>query len=97
VLTCSGLHGDDVDTVWERVLAHREWLGEDGLATKRAEQQLEFTWALVREELDQRLRHSAGVRRIRDEVRDAVLAGELPAPAAADRLLAAYDELHPDR
>ena len=46
--------------VWERVLAHRESLGEQGLADKRAEQQLEFTWALVRDELDQRLRRSPG-------------------------------------
>ena len=78
------------------MLAHRDHLGADGLAEKRAQQQLEFTWALVRDELDQRLRHSAGVRRIRDEVRAAVLAGELPAPAAADRMLAAYDEPHPE-
>ncbi len=92
VLTCSGLHGDDVDTVWERVLGHREWLGEEGLATKRAEQQLEFTWALVRDELDQRLKRSPGVKAIRDDVRRELLAGELTAPVAADRLVAAYDE-----
>ena len=73
------------------MLAHREHLGEDGLAAKRARQQLDFTWALVRDELDQRLRHSPGVAAIRDEVRAAVLAGELPATAAADRILAAYD------
>ena len=97
VVTVSGLHDIGVDDLWGRVLAHRDQLGADGLADKRAQQQLEFTWALVRDELDQRLRHSAGVRRIRDEVRDAVLAGELPAPAAADRLLAAYDEPHPER
>src|SRR4051812_29271165 len=92
VLTCSGLHGDGVETVWERVLGHRESLGEEGLATKRAEQQLEFTWALVRDELDQRLRRSPGVRAIRDDVRRQLLAGELTAPLAADRLIAAYDE-----
>ena len=91
VLTCSGLHGTGVDTVWERVLAHRESLGEQGLAEKRAEQQLEFTWALVRDELDQRLRSSPGVRAIRDDVRRELLAGELTAPVAADRLVAAYD------
>ncbi len=91
VLTCSGLDGTDVDTVWERVGAHRDSLGEQGLLAKRAEQQLEFTWALVRDELDQRLRRSPRVRAIRDEVRAAVLAGELTAPLAADRLLAAYD------
>jgi LAO/AO transport system kinase len=92
VLTCSGLHGTDVDKVWDRVLAHRESLGEEGLAQKRAEQQLEFTWALVRDELAQRLRRSPGVRAIRDDVRRELLAGELTAPLAADRLVAAYDE-----
>ncbi len=66
-------------------------LGEDGLAAKRARQQLDFTWALVRDELGERLRRSAGVRRVREEVSTAVLAGDLPAPLAADRLIAAYD------
>jgi LAO/AO transport system kinase len=75
VLTCSALEGRGIDTVWQRVLDHRTSLGEDGLALKRAEQQLEFTWALVR-----------------DEIRAQVLAGELAASVAADRLLAAYDD-----
>jgi LAO/AO transport system kinase len=92
VVTCSGLEDQGVDGVWEQVLGHRAHLGEDGLRDKRARQQLEFTWALVRDELDQRLRHSPGVRAIRDRIRAEVLAGELPATVAADRLLAAYDE-----
>ncbi|MGZ4465265.1 MAG: methylmalonyl Co-A mutase-associated GTPase MeaB, partial [Nocardioides sp.] len=92
VVTCSALTDVGVDDLWERVRAHREHLGADGLADKRAHQQLDFTWALVRDELAQRLRESPSVRAIRDEVRDAVLAGELPATVAADRILAAYDE-----
>jgi LAO/AO transport system kinase len=91
VVTCSGLTGVGVDDVWQRVLAHREHLGDDGLAAKRAGQQLDFTWSLVRDELAERLRHSPGVAAIRDEVRAAVLTGELAAPLAADRILAAYD------
>jgi LAO/AO transport system kinase len=91
VVTCSALEDTGVDDVWDRVIEHRGHLGGDGLARKRAEQQLEFTWALVRDELDQRLRHSPEVRAIRAEVRDAVLSGELPATVAADRILAAYD------
>ncbi|WP_341923816.1 methylmalonyl Co-A mutase-associated GTPase MeaB [Nocardioides psychrotolerans] len=91
VVTCSGLTDVGVDDLWERVLAHREHLGAEGLTTKRAEQQLDFTWALVRDELEQRLRHSPGVREIRDDVRAQVLAGDLPATVAADRILAAYD------
>ncbi len=92
VVTCSALEDVAVDDVWDRVLAHREHLGAAGLADKRAHQQLDFTWALVRDELDQRLRHSRGVRAIRAEVRADVLTGELPATVAADRILAAYDD-----
>ena len=79
-------------TVWERVLAHREHLGEDGLADKRAEQQLDFTWALVRDELDQRLRRSAAVC-ARSATRSArpCWPASSPPPLAADRILAAYD------
>ncbi|HEY1134619.1 MAG TPA: methylmalonyl Co-A mutase-associated GTPase MeaB [Nocardioides sp.] len=91
VVTCSGLTDVGVDDLWDRVVAHRDHLGADGLAAKRAEQQLDFTWALVRDELDQRLRHSPGVRAVRDGLRAQVLAGELPATVAADRVLEAYD------
>src|SRR3954452_24033177 len=91
VVTCSGLTGDGVDDVWARVLDHRAHLGAEGLADKRSRQQLDFAWALVRDELEQRLRRSAAVRRVRAEIREQVLGGELPAVAAADRILAAYD------
>ena len=91
VVTCSALEDSGIDDVWDRVLSHRDHLGAEGLAAKRAHQQLDFTWALVRDELDQRLRQSSGVRAIRAEVRAGVLAGELPATVAADRILAAYD------
>ncbi len=91
VVTCSALHELGIDDLWQRVLDHREHLGPEGLLRKRAEQQLDFTWALVRDELEQRLRHSPGVRAIRDDVRAEVLAGDLPATVAADRILAAYD------
>ena len=91
VVTCSGLTGDGVEDVWERVLAHRDHLGAEGLAAKRAGQQLDFTWALVRDELADRLRRSPGVAAVREDVRRRVLAGELTAPVAADEILAAYD------
>ena len=92
VVTCSGLTGEGVDEVWAEVLDHRGRLGPDGLAEKRSHQQLDFAWALVRDELEQRLRRSEPVRRMRAEVRGQVLRGDLPAVAAADRILAAYDD-----
>lgn len=91
VLTCSSLEGTGIGTVWQRVLRHRAFLGVCGLADKRARQQLEFTWALVRAELDARLAADPEVRRVRGEVRERVLAGELAAVAAADLILEAYD------
>ena len=91
VLTCAAIDGTGIDGIWEKVDAHREFLGEDGLKDKRARQLWDFTWALVRDELDQRLRTNPAVADLRDEVRAAVLSGELSAAAAADRILAAYD------
>jgi LAO/AO transport system kinase len=94
VVTCSALEDSGVDGVWERIRSHRDHLGAQGLADKRAQQQLEFTWALVRDELAERLRRSPGVAAIREEIRSAVLSGELAAPVAADRLITAYDDGH---
>ena len=91
VLTCSAIEGRGIDTVWQRVIRHREFMGRNGLHDKRAQQQLDFTWALVRDELDQRLRTDDDVAAVRAEVRDAVLAGEMPAATAADKILEAYD------
>ena len=91
VVTASGLTGAGVEDVWNRILAHRDHLGEQGLLAKRAQQQLDFTWSLVRDTLIDRLNHSSAVAAIRDEVSRQVLRGRLSAPAAADEILAAYD------
>lgn len=91
VLPCSAVEGTGIEKVWRRVLRHREFLGRRGLAEKRARQQLDFTWALVRDELDARLAADTEVKRVRGEIRDQVIAGELTAVSAADLILAAYD------
>ncbi|AKU16566.1 methylmalonyl Co-A mutase-associated GTPase MeaB [Luteipulveratus mongoliensis] len=91
VLTTSGLTGDGVAEAWDAVRRHRESFGEDGLARKRAEQQWELAELLVRDELEQRWRRSAAVQAATPDLRQQVLHKNLPAVAAADRLLAAYD------
>ncbi|HJR89359.1 MAG TPA: methylmalonyl Co-A mutase-associated GTPase MeaB [Aeromicrobium sp.] len=91
VLTCSALEHRGIDEVWNRVIRHREFLGKQGLSDKRAQQQLDFMWALVRDELDHRLRTDADVAAMRASLREEVLSGRLPAVAAADRILQAYD------
>ncbi|WP_188782042.1 methylmalonyl Co-A mutase-associated GTPase MeaB [Nocardioides phosphati] len=91
VVTYSGLHDKGLDLLWAEVEKHQEKLGAEGLAAKRADQQLEFTWALVRDELEQRLRNSARVKTEREEISRLVREGAINAPEAADRILAAYD------
>lgn len=91
VLTCSGLTGDGIDEIWAAVLRHRTALSPDGLADKRSGQRWELTWALVRDELDQRLRRSDPVADTATRIRPQVLVGALSAPAAADAILRAFD------
>ncbi|MTD14211.1 methylmalonyl Co-A mutase-associated GTPase MeaB [Nakamurella sp. YIM 132087] len=91
VLTCSGATGAGVPGLWQRILRHRDELGSEGLQTKRAEQRVTLAWALVRDELDQRLRRSAAVRAARGDVESAVRDGSLSAAGAADALLEAFD------
>lgn len=91
VLTCSGLTGTGVETVWQSVRDHRAHLGEAGIASRRAAQQVELAWALVHDELTQRLRRSKAVRAVRGEVESQIRAGELSAAAAADQILGAFD------
>jgi len=91
VLTCSGLTGDGVLELWQAILRHRSSLGPEGLAHKRSGQRWELTWALVRDELDQRLRRSPAVVAAADRLRSEVLANTMPAPGAADAILRAFD------
>ncbi len=93
-ITCSGLTGGNVDSVWAAVGKHRAFLGEAGLNTKRAGQQWSFTQAMVRDELLERLRRSPGVAGVTAEVQAAVLSGELAAVTAADRIMEAFDAGH---
>nr|WP_238694293.1 hypothetical protein [Nocardioides daphniae] len=95
VVTCSGLTGTVSTTSGPGSWPTASTWAPEGLLTKRAQQQLDFTWSLVRETLIERLRHSEAVAAIRDEVAQEVLAGRLSAPAAADQILGAYDGAEP--
>lgn len=91
VLTCSGLHDLGLDAVWEQVLKHRTTLTDTGeLADKRSRQRLDWTWALVRDQLMTELTHHPAVRDVREDVEHRVREGELTAGVAADRLLRAF-------
>ena len=88
VLACSAQTGAWMDEVWAAVEKHRATLEEAGeLRGRRAEQQVQWMWAMVRDQLMDRLQSDPGVRavipRLEREVRD----GELPPSLAASTIL----------
>lgn len=93
VLTCSAREQTGLETVWERLEAHRHVLDAHGrLESKRREQQVDWTWSMVRDQLLTSLRGHPRVQEIAPELEAQVRAGTLPASLAAERLLLAFRE-----
>ncbi|MGW0364748.1 methylmalonyl Co-A mutase-associated GTPase MeaB [Streptomyces sp. NPDC002990] len=91
VLTCSARESAGLDEVWNRLEQHRTLLEAGGrLAAKRAAQQVEWTWSMVRDELLERLRSDPAVRELAPELESAVRAGAVTPTSAADRILSAF-------
>jgi LAO/AO transport system kinase len=93
VLTCSGLTGAGLDVVWETVRSHRASLESSGeLAERRRQQQVDWTWSMVRDQLLASLHGSPAVRQLAPDLERQVRAGELTATLAADQILRAFRE-----
>ncbi|MFN2519302.1 MAG: methylmalonyl Co-A mutase-associated GTPase MeaB, partial [Jatrophihabitantaceae bacterium] len=93
VVTCSGRDNLNMDLVWKHVTRHRDRLVERGeLDVKRSRQLVEWTRALVRDRLLDRL-SAPGVRETLEAAEAAVLAGEITPDQAATRILACVDAL----
>ena len=91
VLTSSSLTGKGLDEVWQAILDHRGRLEAAGeLETRRARQQREWLWALVRGELEDALRTSPSVGAIRDALEAEVGSGELSALEASELILTTF-------
>ncbi|MEV7026911.1 methylmalonyl Co-A mutase-associated GTPase MeaB [Kitasatospora sp. NPDC093558] len=91
VLTCSGREGLGLDVLWERLQQHRKVLDATGaLAAKRREQQVEWTWTMVHDQLYARLHEHDEVRRVAGDLESQVRTGTLPAGLAAQRILEAF-------
>ncbi|MYX39259.1 MULTISPECIES: methylmalonyl Co-A mutase-associated GTPase MeaB [Streptomycetaceae] len=91
VLTCSAREGTGLDALWERLEQHRTLLESTGrLAAKRRDQQTEWAWSMVREELLGRLRDHPEVRRLTPEIERQVREGTLTPTLAAARILEAF-------
>src|SRR5690625_4871759 len=88
VLTMSALEGTGVAELWQTVQRHRRVLTEAGeFDARRRRQQVEWTWALVRDVVVDRVLAHPGVRSRRAELEAQVLAGELTPVLAAEQIL----------
>ncbi|WP_410656400.1 methylmalonyl Co-A mutase-associated GTPase MeaB [Amycolatopsis sp. lyj-112] len=91
VLTCSALTDVGLDKVWAEICRHRDVLTSSGeWEGRRRRQQVEWTWAMVREQLLGRLASHPEVRAVVPDVERAVRDGELTPTLAAQRILEAF-------
>jgi len=90
VALVSGLTGEGVPKVWERIERFYAELSPKGIIAKRRQQQtLEWLNALIQDELRRRFEHDPRVIAKLPELRSALLQGEMTAVRAAQILLAA--------
>jgi LAO/AO transport system kinase len=91
VLTCSAQQGTGLDELWERIQRHREVLESTGeLERRRRDQQVEWTWNLVRDQLLSRFYQHPGVRAITPALEQKVRDGSVTATTAAEQILDAF-------
>jgi LAO/AO transport system kinase len=92
VLTMSALTGDGLSELWETVEKHCKVLTEAGeFDARRRKQQVNWTWAMVRDTVLDRVLSNPEVKRIRAELERQVRDGELTPALAAQRILDAAD------
>jgi LAO/AO transport system kinase len=93
VLTMSALDGTGLRELWDNVLRHRDVLTAEGeFDARRRTQQVDWTWAMVRDAvLDRVLGHPA-VKSMRAEIERQVRAGEVTPALAAQQILDAADQ-----
>jgi LAO/AO transport system kinase len=90
VLSCSAATGHGVAEVWQAVLGHRDALGAEGLAAKRAAQARRWMWREVEEGLISALRADPEVAARLGALEQAVVGGRVTPGEAAEELLRAF-------
>ncbi|GGF42179.1 methylmalonyl Co-A mutase-associated GTPase MeaB [Williamsia phyllosphaerae] len=93
VLTMSALENVGVDDFWQTVLRHKKVLADAGrFESRRAQQQVDWMWAMVNDQLMHRLDTDPTVRSTRRRVEQEVRAGTLTPALAATAIVEAFDQ-----
>ncbi|MGJ6979676.1 methylmalonyl Co-A mutase-associated GTPase MeaB [Aestuariimicrobium soli] len=99
VLTCSAVERVGLDEVWDEVLAHREWRGEQpgGLVGFRAGQQERWMWSMVEATLLDSLKGDPEVRRLASSLRSGLASHRVSALEGAAQVLEAFARAVPEQ
>ena len=88
VMSCSGLTGEGLSELWERVEDHRRALTASGAwDEQRRAQQLSWMWSTVEDRLVAAMRADPAVHEVLAEAERSVLDGEATPVAAAEQLV----------
>ncbi|MCV7196622.1 methylmalonyl Co-A mutase-associated GTPase MeaB [Mycobacterium angelicum] len=88
VLTMSAVEGSGLTELWETIERHRQVLTEAGeLEARRRDQQVDWTWQMVRDAVLDRVLTNPAVRKARAELERQVRAGDLTPAMAAQQIL----------
>jgi LAO/AO transport system kinase len=88
VLTCSGLHGEGVQEVWDTLQQHLAACEASGTFDKqRQTQRLDWMWNLLREELMRQFKQDERVAALLPQMEADVISDALPPTKAAIQLL----------
>lgn len=91
VIPCSAYTGMGLDELWQAVLDHRAGLeASGGLAARRAQQQVDWLWAMAEEEVRASLRRSPAVGALRQGLEEQIASGHLSALEGVQQLLGAW-------
>lgn len=91
VMAISGLTGEGLDQIWQKITEHREVLErEEEFDDRRRRQNLEWMWSLIDERLKERFLASPEVEAHLADLESAVLDGRMAPGQAAEELLDSF-------
>ena len=92
VLTYSGLTGDGIVPLWEKIVAHRTAMIASGdFATRRREQQVKWMWSMFEQTMMARLRSDSAIRAKLRQTETAVADGRMTPGVGADAIAKLLD------
>jgi LAO/AO transport system kinase len=91
VVTCSAHTGTGIDELWSAIESYRETLGPSGALTRRrAEQARDWMWGEIQAGLVDRVHADPEIATLVTQLEAEAVAGRIPPPVAADRVLEAF-------